>query len=375
MKQKQTQAMAGAGEKENAESAMGMKMKKQGHGRTNANQNTKQYTIANEKKQRFKSCFKKSYRRALGREDNCNSDEAPQRRRPTTSTRKQREAADVAEDAPHVDHATEEVFKQHKEAVVDDQGFPGRSCDTSVLTAYGDHVAAIERPKLKLSSHGRKVQKFGRPAAEIEGLVVVIGLSPLIACSLDTSNRELLSAFMERCHKETRSFHLPIGEVTITLDVVASLLHLPIISVFHNFKTLHVDEAVLMLVELLEVSGDEARAEIVQCHGAYCWIYEHFPSIAEAFTDEDYDERSPRAYHWTSMNALPSLTYRKRLDRLTTTEVCWMPYGDHRAVREFDLISCFSGHIQWGSVVVIHQPERVMRQFGYVQTIPPHSLG
>ena len=49
MKQKQTQAMAGAGEKENAESAMGMKMKKQGHGRTNANQNTKQYTIANEK--------------------------------------------------------------------------------------------------------------------------------------------------------------------------------------------------------------------------------------------------------------------------------------------------------------------------------------
>ena len=93
--------------------------------------------------QRFKSCFKKSYRRALGREDNCNSDEAPQRRRPTTSTRKQREAADVAEDAPHVDHATEEVFKQHKEAVVDDQGFPGRSCDTSVLTAYGDHVAAI----------------------------------------------------------------------------------------------------------------------------------------------------------------------------------------------------------------------------------------
>ena len=43
--------MAGAGEKENAEAAMGTKMKKRGHGRTNANQNTKQYTIVNEKKQ------------------------------------------------------------------------------------------------------------------------------------------------------------------------------------------------------------------------------------------------------------------------------------------------------------------------------------
>jgi len=29
------------------------------------------------------------------------------------------------------------------------------------------------------------------------------------------------------------------------------------------------DEVVLLLVELLEVSANEARAEIVQCHGAY----------------------------------------------------------------------------------------------------------
>lgn len=52
-----------------------------------------------------------------------------------------------------------------------------------------------------------------------------------------------------------------------------------------------------------------------------------------------------------------------------------MPYGNRRAVREFDLISCFAGHIRWGSVVVIHRPERVVQQFGYVQTILPHSPG
>jgi len=51
---------------------------------------------------------------------------------------------------------------------------------------------------LKLSSHGRKVQKFGRPALEIEGLVAAIGLSPLIACSVDTGDWGLISAFVER---------------------------------------------------------------------------------------------------------------------------------------------------------------------------------
>jgi len=37
----------------------------------------------------------------------------------------------------------------------------------------------------------------------------------------------------------------------------------------------------MMLVELLEVTGDEARAEIVQCHGAYIrlsWLREIYHS-------------------------------------------------------------------------------------------------
>jgi len=126
-----------------------------------------------------------------------------------------------------------------------------------------------ERPELKLSSHGRKVQKFERPAPEIEGLVAVTGLSPLIACSVDTGDRGLISTFMEMWHKETSSFHLPIGELTITLDDVASLLHLPTIGAFYSFEPLQVDEAVLMLVELLEVFGKEARTETTQCHGPY----------------------------------------------------------------------------------------------------------
>ena len=41
---------------------------------------------------------------------------------------------------------------------------------------------------------------------------------------------------------------------------------------------------------------------------------------------------------------------------------------------EFEVISLFFGHIRWGSSIVIHRPERVVRQFGYVKTIPPHPV-
>ncbi|KAL5166069.1 Protein MAIN-LIKE 1 [Glycine soja] len=335
-------------------------------------------------------------------------------------------------------------------------------------------VVVPERPELKPSSHGRKMVKFGRPASEIEGLVVASGLSPLITCSLDTGDRGLIitepdmeelinktqfspqiiltssrrlggsteeSHFLSStavillprtkvrdhhmyqshgtkiargCYK-TSSFHLPNREVTITLDDVASLLHFPVVGSFHSFELLHVDDAVEMLVELLEVSAAKARVETIQCHGSYvrllwmrdlyelkikalqtyllyllgctlfanksvtyvhvvfldalrdltqsagyawgaaalCWIYEHFPSVAFAVATEDYDERRPRACHWTSGKALPVSTYQRRLDRLTLDAVCW---------------------ISWGPLTVIHRLERVTRQFGYIQTIPPHHI-
>ena len=57
---------------------------------------------------------------------------------------------------------------------------------------------------------------------------------------------------------------------------------------------------------------------------------------------------------------------------LTPDVVCWITYGDHRSFREFDVISLFPDHLRWRPLTVIHRPERVVRQFGYNQTIPPH---
>ena len=121
-----------------------------------------------------------------------------------------------------------------------------------VLLILSGMIANLE----PYSTMEKKVEKFGRPALEIEGLVTGKGLIPLITCLLDTGDQGLMSAFVERWHKETISFHLPIGEVTITLDDVASLLNLPIIGVFHSFEPLHVDDVVFLLVDLLEVNAE-----------------------------------------------------------------------------------------------------------------------
>ena len=108
---------------------------------------------------------------------------------------------------------------------------------------------------MKLVSHGRKVEKIGRTTPEIEGLVVATGLSPLIECSVVTGDPGLISALVERWHGETSSFHLPMGELTITLDDVSSLLHFPITGALHNFEPLVMEEAIVLLMELLEVSS------------------------------------------------------------------------------------------------------------------------
>ena len=107
---------------------------------------------------------------------------------------------------------------------------------------------------MKLVSHGRKVDKIGSPTLEIEGLVAGTELSPLIGCSVVVGDLGWISAFAERWHRESNTLHLLVGELTITLDDVACLLHLPITGALHRFEPLAMDEVVLLLIELLEVS-------------------------------------------------------------------------------------------------------------------------
>ncbi|XP_028184888.1 protein MAIN-LIKE 1-like [Glycine soja] len=341
--------------------------------------------------------------RGVGRGDRDDSDDALQRRWPTASAQRQRVPVTAAHDEPvvpmpdveadvfpddpiapaNVEDTGADIPADTRAQAVEDkhEEFSGGPSDPSVLTQYVDHVAcsvwAGERPELTLSSHGRKVHSLGRPVPAIEGLVAGTGLSPLIVCSVDIGDRGLLSSFVERWHRETSSFHLPMGELTITLDDISSLLHLPVVGDLHAFQPLHVDDAIQMLVDLLMVYAEAVKAETGQCRGLQteryvwgvaalvhmydqlsdasisssrqlggditllqCWIYEHFPLVVESTADQDYEENSPCACRWIAtkkiVKSIRTPVYRERLNRLWILDVCY----------------------------------RVVRKFGYTQTIP-----
>jgi len=79
-----------------------------------------------------------------------------------------------------------------------------------------------------------------------------------------------LFAFVERWHVETNSFHLPIEEMTITLDDVSSLLHLSIARQFYTYSTLDATKATNLLVEAIWVDHEVASAMTRHCKVVMC---------------------------------------------------------------------------------------------------------
>ncbi|KAI5382188.1 hypothetical protein KIW84_UN0095 [Lathyrus oleraceus] len=127
-------------------------------------------------------------------------------------------------------------------AAAEPTGYSGGPYDTSFLVKYEHHVArhiwfGEERgPKkeLKVAGHGLKLTSrvpLTLPP-QMESWVSRSGLASLQRTSLNKIDTNLVSAFVERWHLETSSFHMPFGEMSITLDDVACLLHLPIRGIF-----------------------------------------------------------------------------------------------------------------------------------------------
>jgi hypothetical protein len=102
------------------------------------------------------------------------------------------------------------------------------------------------------------------------------------------------------------------------------------------------------------------------------WFLSHFPKFYTVDPNPDYIENLPVAARWTLQKGHgEGATYRSLLDRITFDDVCWRPYEGHREFQPFEEVFWYSGWIMCGDRRVYrHLPERVLRQYGYVQSVP-----
>nr|XP_027192686.1 protein MAIN-LIKE 1-like [Cicer arietinum] len=122
-----------------------------------------------------------------------------------------------------------------------------------------------DRGSLKVITHGLKLKKFAEVPmpAPVEHWIQESGLMHLSSDYLTMADGGLISAFVERWHRETNSFHLPFGEMTITLDDVATLLHIsPHGKIFDAPLNMNTNNAVRAAHEYLGATWEEACAEI-----------------------------------------------------------------------------------------------------------------
>ncbi|KAK2417027.1 protein MAINTENANCE OF MERISTEMS [Trifolium repens] len=332
-------------------------------------------------------------------------------------------------------------------------GYPGGPTDLSLLPSFGKHVAnalwkgQLKERFLRCMKNGKKVMDFDLPS-------------------------------------KTGTFHLPVGEMTITLDDVSCLLHIPISGKMlnHEGTCCKFDEGADMCEQYLNFDKDDAKAEFdkmngahigfpkllqlyldnlnlaekadldekateeekefykdctLRCfflylldstlftnkssqyvdvifltylqdldvvntwnwgasalaylfkylekstripsgnHGGYnclfqAWIMLHFPRFGAKYVHAKYNHRDPLAAKFYCMKGtqVPD-EHRTILDCMDMDEVVWQPYEDHRHVRPFQDCAWYSGWIMCGTAMICpHLPERVLRQYGHVQSIP-----
>src|SRR3954462_6645199 len=143
-------------------------------------------------------------------------------------------------------------------------------------------------------NHSRMIFDLFKPAAQwFNDHVRGSGLSGLCMTGYTTISTGMQGAFVERWHKETPTFHLPVGEMTITLHDVQCLLHLPIRGpLLHHSKIQRV-EAIEWMTLYLGMEHEVAHFECVTTSGPHVrftilstYFEHHLDAVAEGEGDE-----------------------------------------------------------------------------------------
>jgi hypothetical protein len=105
----------------------------------------------------------------------------------------------------------------------------------------------------------------------------------------------------------------------------------------------------------------------------------HFSNIISRIDDDVYDPTiSPLMSKWKPPRGFSDPGhYRAAIDSMDHSHVTWMSYERRRHITPFQDICWYSVWIMADSdMMVRHLPERVLRQYGYIQTIhrPPTDI-
>ncbi|KAK9128096.1 hypothetical protein Syun_016893 [Stephania yunnanensis] len=105
------------------------------------------------------------------------------------------------------------------------------------------------------------------------------------------------------------------------------------------------------------------------------WVYDHFKLCFATPNAKYMDYVQPRVCGWirkheTVMNVDKLGSIRRTLDRLRPSEVIWDPYVNYGENGVVHVMAFYSGTIKYMDVVEPYHLERILRQFGHVQSIP-----
>ena len=99
-------------------------------------------------------------------------------------------------------------------------------------------------------------------------LIGRLGLAPLVETSYRFINRNMVSTFVERWQPETNTFHMPFGEMTITLDNVGTILRVPMTEKFVSVEQLSFERAKTLIEHGLGVTSQQAHEELAAVRGS-----------------------------------------------------------------------------------------------------------
>ncbi|XP_057418539.1 protein MAIN-LIKE 1-like [Lotus japonicus] len=165
--------------------------------------------------------------------------------------------------------------------------YPGGPFDLSLLPKFGQHKTHDVRKSyvrsdfkcrdpLKIHYHGKHFFPVRFYSDNVKALVAAAGLLHLLySCNGGSVDLSIVTAFVERWMPKTSLFHMPWGEMTITLDDVSALLHIPVEGSFFSLGRPTKEEVAPVVVDLLGVTIQEVEDEFRRCRGPslhYAWL-------------------------------------------------------------------------------------------------------